>query len=136
MAQFQYPEAATIGRATDGCSRGAGGHMQELRRVRSGIMGEEDNMVTMHDVMDAQWLNDNFRDDTYLRRIVMPLEKLLVNYKRCVVKDSAINALCYGAKLMIPGVLPQAVPPAFLAHVFSKELNSPKCFCRTFYAMS
>lgn len=77
--------------------------MQELRRVRSGIMGEEDNMVTMHDVMDAQWLLDNHRDDAYLRRVVMPLEKLLTNYKRCVVKDSAINALCYGAKLMIPG---------------------------------
>lgn len=33
---------------------GTGGHMQELRRVRSGIMGEKDNMVTMHDVLDAQ----------------------------------------------------------------------------------
>jgi H/ACA ribonucleoprotein complex subunit 4 len=31
-----------------------GGHMQELRRVRSGIMGEKNNMVTMHDVLDAQ----------------------------------------------------------------------------------
>jgi H/ACA ribonucleoprotein complex subunit 4 len=79
--------------------------MQELRRVRSGIMGESDNMVTMHDIMDAQWLLDNSRDDSYLRRVVMPLEKLLTNYKRCVVKDSAVNALCYGAKLMIPGVL-------------------------------
>ena len=78
--------------------------MQELRRVRSGVMGEADNMVTMHDVMDAQWLLDNFRDESYLRRVVMPLEKLLTGYKRCVVKDSAINALCYGAKLMIPGV--------------------------------
>lgn len=27
---------------------------QELRRVRSGIMGEKDNMITMHDVLDAQ----------------------------------------------------------------------------------
>ena len=34
----------------------AGGHMQELRRVRSGAMGETDNMVTMHDVLDAQWV--------------------------------------------------------------------------------
>jgi tRNA U55 pseudouridine synthase TruB len=67
-------------------------------------MGEADNMVTMHDVMDAQWLLDNLRDELYLRRVVMPLEKLLTNYKRCVVKDSAVNALCYGAKLMIPGV--------------------------------
>lgn len=28
--------------------------LQELRRVRSGIMGEKDNMATMHDVLDAQ----------------------------------------------------------------------------------
>lgn len=84
---------------------GVGGHMQELRRVRSGIMGEKDNMVTMHDVMDAQWMFDNYRDETYLRRVIMPLEVLLTSYKRLVVKDSAVNAICYGAKLMIPGLL-------------------------------
>ncbi|OWM88411.1 hypothetical protein CDL15_Pgr003823 [Punica granatum] len=84
---------------------GVGGHMQELRRVRSGILGERDNMVTMHDVMDAQWVYDNYRDESYLRRVIMPLEVLLTSYKRLVVKDSAINAICYGAKLMIPGLL-------------------------------
>ncbi|OIW13640.1 hypothetical protein TanjilG_07982 [Lupinus angustifolius] len=84
---------------------GVGAHMQELRRVRSGIMGEKDNMVTMHDVIDAQWVYDNYRDETYLRRVVMPLEVLLTSYKRLVVKDSAVNAICYGAKLMIPGLL-------------------------------
>jgi len=35
----------------------------------------------------------------------MPLEALLVTLKRLIIKDSAINALCYGAKLMIPGLL-------------------------------
>ncbi|CAN6547228.1 unnamed protein product [Malus baccata var. baccata] len=84
---------------------GVGGHMQELRRVRSGIMGEKDNMVTMHDVMDAQWAYDTNRDESYLRRVIMPLEVLLTSYKRLVVKDSAVNAICYGAKLMIPGLL-------------------------------
>lgn len=85
---------------------GVGGHMQELRRVRSGIMGEKDNMVTMHDVMDAQYVYDKEKsDETYLRRVVMPLEVLLTSYKRLVVKDSAVNAICYGAKLMIPGLL-------------------------------
>ncbi|KAL4433603.1 hypothetical protein ABPG75_000044 [Micractinium tetrahymenae] len=84
---------------------GVGGHMQELRRVRSGIMGEKDNMTTMHDVLDAQWVYDNLNDEAYLRRVIMPLETLLTNYKRIVVKDSAVNALCYGAKLMIPGLL-------------------------------
>ncbi|GJP33505.1 hypothetical protein CLOM_g18040 [Closterium sp. NIES-68] len=84
---------------------GVGAHMQELRRVRSGILGETNNMVTMHDVMDAQYCYDKYGDETYLRRIIMPLEVLLTSYKRLVVKDSAINALCYGAKLMLPGLL-------------------------------
>lgn len=84
---------------------GTGGHMQELRRVRTGCLGERDNMVTMHDVLDAMWLHENKGDDSYLRRIIMPLERLLVNYKRIIVKDSAVNAICYGAKMMLPGVL-------------------------------
>lgn len=73
--------------------------LQELRRVRSGIMGERDSMATMHDVLDAQvssslgpadgwytvwlmpscssalqWMFDNLSDEAYLRRVVMPLE--------------------------------------------------------------
>ena len=40
---------------------GVGGHMQELRRVRSGAMSESDGMVTMHDVLDAQYLYDNHK---------------------------------------------------------------------------
>ncbi|ESQ38213.1 hypothetical protein EUTSA_v10029296mg [Eutrema salsugineum] len=84
---------------------GVGGHMQELRRVRSGILGENDNMVTMHDVMDAKWMHDKHNDEAYLRRVIMPLEVILTSYKRLVVKDSAVNAICYGAKLMIPGLL-------------------------------
>jgi H/ACA ribonucleoprotein complex subunit 4 len=84
---------------------GTGGHMQELRRVRSGILSENQNMVTMHDLLDAQYLYDQSKDESYLRRVVMPLEVLLTNYKRVVVKDSAVNAICYGAKLMIPGLL-------------------------------
>merc|ERR1712164_22554 len=84
---------------------GTGGHMQELRRVRSGINGEKDNMVTMHDVLDAQHVFENNKDESYLRRVIKPLEALLVSYKRIVVKDSTVNAICYGAKLMIPGLL-------------------------------
>ncbi|KAJ9634785.1 centromere/microtubule-binding protein cbf5 [Knufia peltigerae] len=84
---------------------GVGAHMQELRRVRSGAMAEADGMVTLHDVLDAQWMMDNNRDEAYLRRVISPLESLLTTYKRIVVKDSAVNAVCYGAKLMIPGLL-------------------------------
>lgn len=47
---------------------GVGGHMQELRRVRSGALGENDGICTMHDVLDAQWLYDNQRDGEFARR--------------------------------------------------------------------
>ena len=84
---------------------GVGGQMQELRRVRSGIQSEKEGMVTMHDILDAQWLYDNHKDETYLRRVIRPLEALLTNHKRIIMKDSAVNAVCYGAKIMLPGVL-------------------------------
>lgn len=88
-----------------GLMLGTGGHMEELRRVRSGIMDENDNLVTMHDLLDAQKLYDTKKDESYLRRIIMPLEKLLITFPRIVIKDSSVNAICYGAKLMMPGVL-------------------------------
>lgn len=84
---------------------GTGGHMQELRRVRSGALDENSGMVTMHDVLDSQWVYDNHKDETYSRRVIRPLEILLTSFKRIVVKDSAVNAICYGAKVMIPGLL-------------------------------
>ena len=79
--------------------------MQELRRVRSGIMKEDSTMVTMHDVLDAQYVYENSKDESYLRKVIMPLEVVLISYPRIVVKDSAVNAICYGAKLTLPGVL-------------------------------
>ncbi|XP_033110316.1 H/ACA ribonucleoprotein complex subunit DKC1-like [Anneissia japonica] len=84
---------------------GVGAQMAELRRVRSGIQSEKEGLVTMHDVLDAQWVHDNHKDEEYLRRVIKPLEGLLTSHKRVVVKDSAVNAICYGAKVMLPGVL-------------------------------
>ncbi|EDW60628.1 H/ACA ribonucleoprotein complex subunit 4 [Drosophila virilis] len=84
---------------------GVGGQMLELRRVRSGIQSERDGMVTMHDVLDAMWLYENHKDESMLRRVVKPLEGLLINHKRIIMKDSSVNAVCYGAKIMLPGVL-------------------------------
>eukprot|EP00920_Eleutheroschizon_duboscqi_P042755 GHVT01101963.1.p1 GENE.GHVT01101963.1~~GHVT01101963.1.p1 ORF type:complete len:328 (+),score=75.24 GHVT01101963.1:324-1307(+) len=84
---------------------GCGAHMQELRRVQSGNLSEEDYLASMHDVLDAQHVFDQTADEAYLRRVIFPLERLLVGLPRIVVKDSSVNAICYGAKLMVPGVL-------------------------------
>lgn len=59
----------------------------------------------MHDVKDSIWRYQHYKDESYLRRVVLPLEVLLTSFPRIVVKDSTINSICYGAKLMLPGVL-------------------------------
>lgn len=59
----------------------------------------------MHDILDAQWAYDNYKDESYLRRVIKPLEGLLVQHKRIIVKDSSVNAICYGAKITLPGIL-------------------------------
>jgi len=84
---------------------GVGGHMEELRRVKTGNISEYNHLATMHDVLDAKYVLDKNQDESYLRKAIIPLEYFLTNYKRIIVKDSAINAICHGAKLLIPGVL-------------------------------
>lgn len=53
----------------------------------------QDHLVTMHDVLDAQWQLDHNKDESYLRRALFPLEKLLVSHRRIVMKDSAVSNL-------------------------------------------
>lgn len=83
---------------------GVGGHMEELRRTKTGVISENEHISTMHDVLDAQWMYENQKEESYLRHVILPVEYLLTGHKRIMIKDSAINAVCYGAKLMIPGV--------------------------------
>jgi H/ACA ribonucleoprotein complex subunit 4 len=87
-----------------GLSLGVKSHMAELRRVRSGSV-DETALVTMHDVLDAMYLYDRSRDESYLRKVVLPLETLLTGYPRVIVKDSSVDAVCHGGQLTIPGVL-------------------------------
>jgi H/ACA ribonucleoprotein complex subunit 4 len=84
---------------------GTGGHMEELRRSRSGILSENQYLMTMHDVLDAQRKYQQDKDEKYLRRVVLPLEVLLTNFSRIVIKDSTVNAICYGAQLTAKGIL-------------------------------
>ena len=55
----------------------------------------------MHDVIDATYAYMHKKDETYLRRVIKPLEALLVSHKPIIIKDSAVNAVCYGAKLLL-----------------------------------
>jgi H/ACA ribonucleoprotein complex subunit 4 len=84
---------------------GAGASMIELRRTRVNQFDENSNMVTMHELADAFALWQKKKDDSKLLRMVKPIEHALSEIKAVVIKDSAVDALCHGAQLAIPGVL-------------------------------
>ncbi|KAM0676564.1 H/ACA ribonucleoprotein complex subunit dkc1 [Binucleata daphniae] len=86
-----------------GLLMGCGAHMKELRRIRSGHI-KEDECCTLHDLIDAKYLLDK-NNEKVIRKIIKPLESLLLHYKRIIIKDSCVNAICYGAQLTVKGIL-------------------------------
>ena len=49
-------------------------------------------MATMHDILDAKWLLDHHKDESYMRRVVQPLEAMLISHKRIILK---VGGLCW-----------------------------------------
>ena len=83
---------------------GPGGSMIELRRSRVHQFSE-DNLVTMHQLADAYATWKENGDDSKLSKMILPIEYALSEIKSVVIRDSAIDSLCHGAQLAIPGVL-------------------------------
>ncbi len=83
-----------------------GAHMQELRRTRAGPFTENsDTRVTLHDV--AYWFAEwqEKKDPKILHKFIQPMENALALLPKIVIRDSAVDALCHGASLTVPGVL-------------------------------
>ena len=83
---------------------GCNAHLAELRRTRVGSILEE-NCVTLQDVKDAYIFWKEEKDESEIREKIMPMEQLLNHVPKIVVRDSAVDALCHGANLAIPGVV-------------------------------
>ncbi|WP_238527213.1 RNA-guided pseudouridylation complex pseudouridine synthase subunit Cbf5 [Saccharolobus islandicus] len=84
---------------------GCGAHMRELRRTRSGIFTESTNLVKLHNLSEAIYLYKNCKDETELRRVLMPMEYATCEMPKLIIEDSAVNALAYGAQLAVPGIV-------------------------------
>ncbi len=83
---------------------GIGAHMQELRRTRSGPFTESSGLHTLHELVDAHArLVEG--DETPIRNIVRPVEEALEYIPKIHVRDSAVDSLCHGASLAIPGIV-------------------------------
>ncbi|RLF33577.1 MAG: RNA-guided pseudouridylation complex pseudouridine synthase subunit Cbf5 [Thermoplasmata archaeon] len=83
---------------------GCGAHLSGLRRTRVGGLKEE-NAVVLQDLKDAYIFWKEEGDEEDLRRMVLPMERLLDHLPKIVARDSAVDAICHGANLAIPGVV-------------------------------
>ncbi len=85
---------------------GTGATMFELRRTRVSVFSESaDKLVRLHDLVDAIETYKETKEEEKIRSIIKPIELVLEGVVSVAVKDSAVDALCHGAQVAIPGVV-------------------------------
>ncbi|MEE9594989.1 MAG: RNA-guided pseudouridylation complex pseudouridine synthase subunit Cbf5 [Candidatus Hydrothermarchaeales archaeon] len=86
-----------------GAVLGCGAHMVELRRTRSATFSEDTSTI-LQDLQDAYrfWKDDG--NEEFLRKVITPVEMAFGEVPRLIVKDSAVDAICHGAALAVPGI--------------------------------
>ncbi|MBU0497501.1 MAG: RNA-guided pseudouridylation complex pseudouridine synthase subunit Cbf5 [Candidatus Thermoplasmatota archaeon] len=81
-----------------------GAHLEELRRTRVGCLTEE-NTFTLQTLKDAYtfWKEDD--NPSQLLTCLNPVEYLFSHLPAIIIRDSAVDALCHGAHLAVPGIV-------------------------------
>ena len=82
---------------------GVGASMRELRRTRVGCFREE-NAVDLNTLREAYTLWRDYGDETLLRKVIRPVEEMIIHLPRIYIRDSAVDAIAHGASLAAPGV--------------------------------
>ncbi len=84
---------------------GYGATMAELRRTQVSNLNENDGLVRLHELADAYNVWKESGKEDKLRKMVKPIEISLQTIKSVIIRDTAVDALCHGAQLAIPGML-------------------------------
>jgi len=84
---------------------GPGATMIELRRTTVNQFRETDGLVTLHELANAFAIWEETKDSSKLMKMIKPVEYALSELKSVVIRDSAVDAMCHGAQLAIPGIL-------------------------------
>jgi H/ACA ribonucleoprotein complex subunit 4 len=87
-----------------GRAAGTRSFMKELRRTKTGPFEEKD-VVTLHQIFDAmEDYKDGFGEEN-LRKVVRPVEEAVKHVPVIIPRENAINPICHGTDLAIPGIL-------------------------------
>lgn len=87
-----------------GRAMGNRAYMKELRRTKIGSFAES-NLVTLHALFDAVSEYQESGNDQKLKELILPVEKVIGGIPKIYVKDHAVDPLCHGSSLAIPGVV-------------------------------
>ena len=75
---------------------GCGAHMAQLIRTKTGHF-DLDSAITLQDLADA-------KADGKLKDILQPIESAVTHIPKVYVQDNAVDSLCNGAFLSMPGI--------------------------------
>lgn len=87
-----------------------GAHMKELRRTKAGPFSENDGLIGIDKLRNLFELYKESKGEEKkifekeLRKFLRPMEETLIEFKKVYVRDSAVDSLCHGSDLAIPGV--------------------------------
>jgi H/ACA ribonucleoprotein complex subunit 4 len=59
----------------------------------------------LHELANAFSFWEEKKDESKLKKIIKPIEYAFSEIKSVIVRDSAVDAMCHGAQLAIPGIL-------------------------------
>ncbi|MDD1660719.1 MAG: RNA-guided pseudouridylation complex pseudouridine synthase subunit Cbf5, partial [Methanomicrobiales archaeon] len=85
-----------------GLALGTGAHMEELRRTRSGSFSEGE-AHSLHEIADAVSAAGDGEPE-HLARMILPVERAVTGLPVLTIRDGAVDALCHGAALAMPGI--------------------------------
>ena len=82
---------------------GIGAHMAQLIRTKVGPFDDKE-MWTLQQVRDAYWYYKEEGNEKYIRTVIKPVETAVEHIPKIWVFDSAIDSLCHGSDLKMPGI--------------------------------
>ena len=82
---------------------GIGAHMAQLIRTKVGPFDDK-KIWTLQQVRDAYWYYKEEGNEKYIRNVILPIERAVELIPKVWVFDSAIDSMCHGADLKMPGI--------------------------------
>ena len=86
---------------------GCGAHMQQLIRTKAGSFTYA-QMVSLNELVDAyakwQGNQNDTQSEIQLKNMILPINSAVAHLPHVWVGDGAINPMCHGAPLAVPGV--------------------------------